>query len=258
MLDIEEQHKYIKEQLLKLGEWFELDDLEIHLDELLEQDQLKASIENAVAPVEFFKTKSWDSILRFGFYRISQYCLVRKLKATNVIETGVLHGLSSIFTLHALYLNNNKDDIGSRLISIDFPSYYESGPSNSDGFMDTLPPGLQPGWIIDSSHKKYWDLRIGKSSEFLTSALNDCDNEIDIFIHDSEHSYKTMMYEFETSWPAIRQGGFMIVDNLSVNTSFFDFAHKMGCIPYVAPVDPDHKLSLSETESGIRFGILQK
>jgi hypothetical protein len=113
---------------------------------------------------------------------------------------------------------------------------------------------MQPGWVVDESLRPLWQLRLGPSADLLPGICRDA-APIDIFLHDSEHTYATMQFEFETAWPAVRPGGLLIADNIDCNTSFFDFCRQVNRIPYIAPVDPDH---LRPAVTGIRFGLIQK
>jgi hypothetical protein len=244
-----DQEKFILVNLRKLGDWLDLPLLTDIAEPLLQDRTLKGEIEALVAPVPMFRTKSWDGTARFGLYRLSQYAIVRALKAQVAIETGVLHGLSSAFLLQGLHDN----DAGT-LWSIDYPSTFEHGPSNADGFVDTLPPGLAPGWAIPRKLRSRWSISLGKSQDLLPAILTKQEG-VDVFVHDSEHTWETMMAEFQLVWPRLRKGGVLIADNIDCNTSFFDFAREIGSIPYVAPVDPDH---YTPGSSGIRFGAIRK
>lgn len=248
MLSIEKQKLFISSQLQKLDASFDLRSVE-YLEELEANIELRLAIEEIVNPVEFFKTKSWDSILRFGLYRSVQFCLTRAIKPQIVVETGVLHGLSSTFFLEAIKLNGH-----GRLHSIDLPSTFEDGAANHDGFFDTLPPGLPSGWSIPNHLKSFWSLEIGPSSDRLPKICRMYDT-IDIFIHDSEHTYETMMSEFQTVWDKIAEGGFLIADNVDTNCSFFDFCNYVDKTPIIFPPDPDHQ---KPGDPGIRFGLIGK
>jgi predicted O-methyltransferase YrrM len=240
----------VRTRIEQLAEFFDLPSLPQYVDELKEQKSLKNSIELAVENVDFFRTKHWNSNIDLGMYRVTEYALTRAIEATRGIETGVLHGLSSAFLLHAMFLNENN----ARLISIDYPSNFENGPSNQDGFDDTLPPGQLPGWTVGEAYRPHWDLRLGKSTDLLAPAIAEF-GEIDIFVHDSEHTFATMMYEFETVWPHIREGGFLVADNIDVNTSFFDFCFKINRLPIVMPADSEAD---DPRDGAIRFGIVRK
>jgi cephalosporin hydroxylase len=253
MIPLNEQRAFIRGELAKLGAALQLDGLDRYADELEADQSFKAKIEAQVADVDFFRTKHWDSILRLGLYRFAQYAMVRAVKPKGVIETGVLHGLSTVFPLAALARNAGEAGCG-RMISIDAPSTFERGPSNQDGFHDTLPPSLGPGWVIPDDLRPRWQLEIGTSREHLTGALAKLER-IGLFIHDSEHTAETMLFEFETAWPALADGGILLADNIDVNTSFFDFARGKGRVVHVLPIDPDHAVPGA---SGIRCGLLRK
>jgi hypothetical protein len=249
MIPLSEQNKFVGRNLSELGKWLGFNGLDRFAVELADNDRLKSALEKAVKDVEFFRTKTWDGVLRLGLYRAAQYALIRHMRAQTVVETGVLHGLTSAFMLEALRVNKS-----GVLISIDLPSTFEGGPSNADGFDDTLPPRLPPGWVVDEALRPSWSLRLGSSADLLPEICREA-GSVDIFLHDSEHTYATMQMEFETAWPAIREGGLLIADNIDCNTAFFDFCRKVKRVPYVAPVDPDH---VRPAVTGIRFGLIQK
>jgi len=115
------------------------------------------------------KTESCD----LSEYHRALYTMVRILKPEIVIETGVFEGHSSLSILSALKENNK----GS-LYSIDVPS-------------PDLPSGKVPGWTVPEHLRNRWDLRAGKSSDLLPALLLEV-KDVDIFLHDSEHSYENM------------------------------------------------------------------
>lgn len=253
MATLAEQRAFVLDRLDRLGRQLGLAMLADHALELEADDTFKAGLEAAVADVAFFRTKHWESVMRLGLYRLTQYALVRALKPTGVVETGVLHGLSTAFTLAAL-ARNAAEGTDGRMISIDYPSTFEDGPSNRDGFDDTLPPDLAPGWAIPAPLRARWRLRIGPSRDHLEDALADLGG-IGLFIHDSEHTEATMRFEFDAAWAALESDGVLLADNIDVNTSFFDFALDRGRPAQVLPVDPDHHVPGG---SGIRFGVIRK
>ncbi len=238
----------VYEQIGKLGEWLQIKDLIKIVKEIEEDRELLTDIESSVHDVDFFKTKSWTSIHDLGLYRIAIYVICRALNPEFFIETGVLHGLTSMFALHAI--RRNRYGI---LLSIDAPSYFETGPANQDGIYDVLPPGKEPGWVISEKYKIFWELFLGRSSEMLPRVLTKHPN-IDIFLHDSEHTYETMMMEFNIAWKALKEGGLLICDNINLNTSFFDFCINVNRIPIIFPNGgPD-----TQIDKEIRFGIIHK
>ena len=243
---------FITDNIKEFGRYFGLCKFEQNVSNLQNLDTLiRGEIENKIKTVDFFTTKKWDSVLNIsGLYRTLLYALVATTKPRVIVETGVLHGLTSLFMLQAIKDNGFEGE----LISIDLPSTFEGGPANKDGYLDTLPPGKCPGWLIPERLEKNWILKIGASVDVLPLLFN-AQREIELFVHDSEHTYETMSFEFHSAWEVLLTGGFLVADNIEANTSFFDFCRKVDRVPYVLPVDPDH---LELREPGIRVGVIRK
>ena len=147
------------------------------------------------------KTQSYN----LSEYHRALYIIARILKPEIVIETGVFEGHSSLALLLALKENNK-----GHLHSIDLPS-------------PKLPPGKESGWIVPEHLRKRWDLRLGKSSDLLPDLLKEV-REVDIFLHDSEHSYENMYWEYKTAWRYIRKSGLLLSHDISQNAAFREFA----------------------------------
>ena len=134
---------------------------------------------------------------------ISVYILVLHFKPEKVVETGVSDGMSSFFILSALNENNK-----GNLYSIDFP---EVG-------MPRL-YGKEPGWIVDDNLRKRWTLVYGKTKKKLAPLLNEL-RHVDIFLHDSEHSYTNMKFEFSTVLRYMKNGSLLLSDDVRSNSAF--------------------------------------
>ena len=143
------------------------------------------------------------------------YVMVRILNPATVVETGVSAGVSSAFILKALHDNNR-----GTLYSIDLPRYDQEHIPNG---VSPLPPGKGPGFVIPQDIKGRWVLKIGKSKDILPIFLNEI-NKVDIFIHDSEHTYENMMFEYATVWDYLPKGGLLLSHDIGWNTAFKDFA----------------------------------
>ena len=72
---------------------------------------------------------------------------------------------------------------------------------------------------------------MGRSSEKLAPLLEKV-AEIGIFFHDSEHSYKNMLWEFQTAWAYLKSGGILLSHNIDYNDAFSDFCHNHGVKGY--------------------------
>lgn len=118
-----------------------------------------------------------------------------------VVETGVWHGVSSFYALKALEHNNK-----GFLLSLDLPP---------------LRPQfrVQIGSAVPNSLRHRWTLLLGPSVTLLQSIRT----EIDIFIHDSEHTYLNMISEYSISWDKLKKGGFLLSDDIHTNAAFTDF-----------------------------------
>ena len=218
----------------------------LYFYELEANKQLIEDFHIRVKGIDSF-TQHFESVLEFRFYRIMLYCLIRRLKPAYVIETGVLHGMTTAFMLEAIRSN----EIG-KLVSIDFPSYFETGPANNDGYNDTLPPDKEPGWIIPDRLKKSWDLILGPSQKVLPNYTEAQAEQYDLFIHDSDHSYNNMLFELESGWQNLSPRGVLVCDNIDSNSAFFDFCRQVDRHPLIfsAPNASAHQ--------PIRFGVINK
>jgi predicted O-methyltransferase YrrM len=166
------------------------------------------------------------------------YALLRTLEPDVVVETGVCNGVSTAFLLLAL----DRNDKGT-LHSIDLPEFADPATS-ADAFWEgkggaVVPLGKEPGWMIPASLRDRWELTLGRSQDELPPLL-DRWAPIDVFMHDSEHSYECMTFEFEHAFRALRPGGALVADDVNVNEAFADFARANGLEP--TPLGP--KLAL--------------
>lgn len=152
------------------------------------------------------------------------YSIVSKYEPENIIETGVCNGVSSLVILSALDENGSGD-----LYSIDYPMYANEPlpefrkTAYPDGHaFSAIPANKEPGWIIPENLKQRWDLRVGKSQQKLPILLSEIDN-LDVFIHDSEHTFPCMMFEYELAWERLNEDGILLSDDVSRNNSFRKF-----------------------------------
>ena len=63
---------------------------------------------------------------------------------------------------------------------------------------------------------------IGDSKEKLEPLLKKL-IRINMFIHDSEHSYETMMYEFTTAWSYLGKNDILCSDDINHSKAFDEF-----------------------------------
>lgn len=159
------------------------------------------------------------------------YALVRAVKPSVAVETGVCNGFSTAFLLLALQRNGDGE-----LHSIDLPEVagvdYEPGTFWEGKGGAAIPPGKEPGWMIPDGLRHRWTLTLGSSYDQLPPLLERL-GAIDFFIHDSEHSYECMSFEFAHAWEALADGGVIVADDANWNTAFAEFANKVERTPVV-------------------------
>jgi len=161
------------------------------------------------------------------------YVMIRLLKPAIIVETGVNAGQSSAFILQALEHNQH-----GKLYSIDLPNIdvelYPGGPRQKDG----LPPGKETGWFIPSHLRSRWELLLGDAKDLLPELLPTLP-KIDVFIHDSLHSYDHMLFEYRTAWPYIRPNGILLSDDIDYNDAFAHFTSEVQRTPIIF----DHRVA---------------
>jgi hypothetical protein len=146
------------------------------------------------------------------------YYLTRLSRPRAVVETGVFDGFTSAFILKAL-----DDNGGGRLCSIDLPAYRPVAASTDKMLHDTLPAGQAPGWLVPDRLRPRWSLRLGTSAELLAPWLAEL-GEIDLFLHDSLHTFDNMTREYESAWSRLAEEGFLLSDDVFWNRAFWRFA----------------------------------
>lgn len=142
-----------------------------------------------------------------GFHRGMSYSLGRMLhtlitqmKPDTIIETGVGKGVSTSYILAAL-----DDNQKGELISVD--------------------TSKDVGFLIDRDLKSRWKFKCGTSLEMLPQLSIPY---IDIFIHDSHHTYDNMMFEYQWAYPKLKPAGILLSHDINRNDALFDFAEAVG------------------------------
>ena len=147
------------------------------------------------------------------------YSVLRLLKPSVVVETGVAAGMSSTFLLEAL-----ADNRRGELWSIDLPTVGRV----DDGLEYWRPASAEPGWMIPSPLRDRWHLILGSSRDKLLPLLQRL-GEIDLFLHDSEHTLRNMEFEYRTVWPFLRPGGCLLSHD--VGAPYLSLCSDVGAAP---------------------------
>ena len=143
------------------------------------------------------------------------YALVRLRKPRVLLESGVGPGSSTAFILRALQRNGS-----GKLVSLDLPERGSSANELAVGFSQADPPG----WLIHPSTRERWDLRLVDARVELPRIVAEL-KPIDMFLHDSLHTYEHMHFEYSNSVPAISAAGLLLSDDVALpgRPAFLDF-----------------------------------
>ena len=133
------------------------------------------------------------------------YAIIRGLRPTLAVETGVCYGVTSACLLQAMQQNGT-----GHLHSIDLPPLARK----ADKYVGSLIP-------VDLCGR--WTLHRGNSQRLLAPLLEQL-GPIDFFLHDSLHTYEHMKLEFQAAWAALRSGGLLMSDDIEGNTAFLEHA----------------------------------
>jgi hypothetical protein len=153
------------------------------------------------------------------------WCLVRHLRPSQVVETGVARGITTRVVLEALEANGD-----GHLSSIDLPPSRE--PSLHEQVGMAVPERLHDRWTyVRGSSRR----RLGK---VLAQA-----SRIGLFVHDSKHTQRNLLFELNVAWSALEPGGFVLADDIDLNCGFHAFQparhSSMSLVCHAEPLRPD-------------------
>ena len=134
------------------------------------------------------------------------YGLTRWVRPTVIVESGGYIGMSSAFILKALA---DGKLAAAKLYSIELSQECEQGA--------LIPDELR------SASAGFVPMR-GKVEDFLNG--DRLPPLIDMFLHDSSHSYRHMLWEFRQFWPRLRDGGLLVSHDVQMNGAFPEFVTK--------------------------------
>ena len=153
------------------------------------------------------------------------WCLVRHLRPATVIETGVARGFTSRFILEALERNGT-----GHLWSIDLP------PMRAPNLHTQIGEAVRP----ELRHR--WSYIRGTSRQHLPRLLARL-GQIDLFVHDSRHTERNVLFELTQAWSALRAGGAVVADDIDENWGFDAFTRRVSppCVLncFAEPLRPD-------------------
>ena len=133
--------------------------------------------------------------------------LIKELRPKTVIETGVANGISTRQILSSFKEYQLGD---SKLYSFDID--YRVGTPD-------LLRDPQFNFVVIDSQNSFLD------------AMKEI-KSVDLFYHDSDHSYHNQMLEYETAWKILNpKNGVLISDDINWSNAFLDFCKKVNRTP---------------------------
>ena len=150
------------------------------------------------------------------------YVLCRASRPNVVVETGVAYGMTTAFILEALERNGQ-----GTLLSIDLPPL---------GGREAKLVGA----LVPDEARGRWVLTRGTSRRELERLVQD--RTVDLFVHDSLHTYRNMRQEFAVAWTHLKTGGWIVSDDIEGNAAFLELRQRP--VSYWRAVRQEGKSSL--------------
>jgi len=137
--------------------------------------------------------------------------IVGWLNPSVVVETGVAHGKSTRGILDALVENRGVD------------------PSSALGILHSfeVDPRTKTEQLSSYPNWRFHLLDRGLGFEAAIAEIG----PIDMFVHDSDHSYENQMKEYQSAWRVLKPGGVLVSDDVNWSWAFRDFSVEVGVSP---------------------------
>ncbi len=133
--------------------------------------------------------------------------LIKEVRPSIVIETGVANGASTRKILSSLI---EFDLLDSKLFSLD------------------IDPRVATPELVSSPQFNF--VLVDSPKSFLT-AMKEIE-VVDLFYHDSDHSYVNQMLEYSTAWQMLNSDkGILVSDDINWSNAFLDFCKKVNRVP---------------------------
>jgi hypothetical protein len=151
----------------------------------------------------------------YGWYSDAETSLCRAVWGTVlharpevVVETGVAHGVTSRVILEGL----RRNDLG-HLWSIDLPFPFDHGLR------------AETGVAVTDECRHRWTYVEGSSREQMPPLVRQL-GRVQVFVHDSLHTAKNVVFEMDQAASAMPVGGVMLIDDVSSHDGLGAFARR--------------------------------
>lgn len=166
-----------------------------YMQELDGDDALRAHVLDATRTSR--RRRLADEEVRYG-RRLGWYALVRAVKPRHVVETGTDKGLGSCVLAAALLRNGT-------------------------GRLTTLDINPESGYLIGGPYADVVDVVVGDSVALLASL-----DEVDLFLHDSDHRPEYERAEYQAVAPKLAPGALVLSDNAHETNELAEWAERKG------------------------------
>jgi hypothetical protein len=167
------------------------------VSELETDDELRKEIEDRLRA-----RKDRNRRMEYG-RRLGWYAIVRQTKPAIVFETGTHDGLGS--TILARALERNRAD-------------------GAPGKLYTFDIDPDAGWIVPPRLRPFVEFVRGPVKDTMPRLLEKLGAPIEVFLHDSLHTYEHERWELETVEPALGPRALLLSDNAHATVALKDHA----------------------------------
>jgi predicted O-methyltransferase YrrM len=190
------------------------DDLVRFLSDSLQLPQAKQYLEEIETDAEFRRMmdaaygsrRDRNPRAKYG-RRMGWYVIVRSLKPKVIFETGTHDGLGASIFARALQKNAKEGQRGTLYT-------FDIDPTS--------------GWLVPAELRRHVGFVRGSVTDMMPKTLAQLGAKVDLFIHDSIHTYEHESWEIETVAPHVAPGGMILTDNAHQTDALKDFAAKKG------------------------------
>lgn len=168
------------------------------VDGYISELQGDVALRNHIEQIWASDPRMKDARLGFG-RREGWYAFIRVLKPRMVVETGVHHGVGACVLVSAL-MRNAAEGVLGRYIGTD------------------IDPNA--GALFRDRYREFGEILYGDSIQ----SLSRLDQQIDVFVNDSDHSKEYEMREYLTVAPKLSNQSLVLGDNSHVTSELCEFA----------------------------------
>jgi hypothetical protein len=181
--DLTDKNLLELEQFVSIVCGVDISEAEAYVREVRANTEIRSHIESTLLLDKTMR----DSNFFLG-RRIGWYAVIRAMKPKLVVETGVHQGVGAVTIISAL-MRNSEDGFPGRYIGTD------------------IDPGA--GELLNGKYLQYGEVLFGDSIE----SLENINEEVDVFINDSDHSEIYEAKEYVVIGPKLGTGAIVLGDN---------------------------------------------